>query len=140
MSVWGARKPNTPVGYKELKSSEIIDTQIMDEALKRRTTIVLCLLSAFPRDICRDILRRTSSHIVGLGRSRYARRRRALQIGRCERCYRVYPPVCGSKCDNKTCWPGLSINTNVANHIDHGVTEVIPWISPHRGQFYLRPK
>nr|AAA85904.1 16 kDa protein [Lily symptomless virus] len=140
MSVWGAWKPNTPVGYKELKSSEIIDTQIMDEALKRRTTIVLCLLSAFPRDICRDILRRTSSHIVGLGRSRYASRRRALQIGRCERCYRVYPPVCGSKCDNKTCRPGLSINTNVANYIDHGVTEVIPWISPHRGQFYLRPK
>jgi hypothetical protein len=69
---------------------------------------------------------------VGNGRSRYARRRRARSIGRCERCYRVYPPIIESKCDNRTCVPGISFNIKVANYIRCGVTEVIP----HPGYHY----
>jgi hypothetical protein len=69
---------------------------------------------------------------VGNGRSSYARRRRARSIGRCERCYRVYPPIIESKCDNRTCKPGISFNIKVANYIRCGVTEVIP----HPGYHY----
>nr|CAB57962.1 16kDa protein [Lily latent virus] len=140
MSASGIWRPITLVEFKVQRSSETTDLQTMDEANKRRVTIVLCLLKVFPRDVCNIILRQTSSHVVGFGKSKYARRRRAQQIGRCERCYRIFPPVCGSKCDNKTCRPGISINTNVANFIDHGVTEVRPWITPNRNKFYLRLK
>jgi len=100
--------------------------QTMCEQAKRRTTIVLCLIKYLPRDVCSVILRMTSSHVVGHGKSRYARRRRAKSIGRCERCYRVFPPTYMSKCDNKTCVPGISSNQKVVNYINHGVTEVIP--------------
>lgn len=108
------------------RSSVTIEMQTMSDPMKRRTTIVLCLLKYFPRDVCSVILRRTSSHVVGCGKSRYARRRRAKSIGRCERCYRVFPPTYMSKCDNRTCRPGISSNQRVVNYIEHGVTEVIP--------------
>lgn len=58
---------------------------------------------------------------VGHGTSKYARRRRAISIGRCERCYRVYPPLWFSKkCDNRTCVPGISSNERVVNFIKYG--------------------
>lgn len=98
----------------------------MDSQQKLRVTIVLCLLKYLPRDVCSNILRRTSSHVTGQGKSKYARQRRAKAIGRCVRCYRVTPPTYMSKCDNKTCVPGISYNQKVANYINHGVTEVIP--------------
>lgn len=64
---------------------------------------------------------------VGRGKSTYARRRRAKEIGRCHRCFRVFPGFYyTTRCDNKTCVPGLSSREDVANYIRWGVTEVIP--------------
>ncbi len=64
---------------------------------------------------------------LGGGRSKYARRRRAISIARCHRCYRLWPPtVFTTRCDNKHCVPGISYNVRVAQFIDEGVTEVIP--------------
>nr|AEV23008.1 truncated 13K protein [Potato virus M] len=64
---------------------------------------------------------------LGGGRSKYARRRRAIAAGRCHRCYRLWPPtVFTVKCDNRSCVPGISYNVRVAQQIDEGVTEVIP--------------
>nr|QBL75481.1 NABP [Potato virus M] len=64
---------------------------------------------------------------VGGGRSKYARRRRAVSMGRCYRCYRLWPPtVFTTRCDNKNCVPGISYNVRVAQEIEEGVTEVIP--------------
>ncbi|ACI06094.1 nucleic acid binding protein [Phlox virus M] len=64
---------------------------------------------------------------VGGGRSSYARRRRAESIGRCHRCYRLWPPTAfTTRCDNKTCVPGISFNERVKRYILEGVTEVIP--------------
>lgn len=77
-------------------------------------------------NICLHIFRRSSGLLLGNGKSSYARRRRAKSIGRCERCYRVYPPICNSKCDNRTCRPGMSPNIKVVDYIRCGVTEVIP--------------
>jgi len=76
--------------------------------------------------LCVHIINRSSGLTLGNGKSSYARRRRAKSIGRCERCYRVFPPVCNSKCDNKTCRPGMSQNRKVVDFIRYGVTEVIP--------------
>ncbi|AOO96604.1 nucleic acid binding protein [Ligustrum virus A] len=96
--------------------------------------IVFLLLSvfkkrggSFPLAICVLIYQLAFNKQVGGGTSTYARRRRAVSIGRCHRCYRVYPPpYFGTKCDNKTCAPGLSYNVKVENFIRWGVTEVIP--------------
>nr|ABX10193.1 nucleic acid binding protein [Narcissus common latent virus] len=68
-----------------------------------------------------------SGRPVGGGKSSYARRRRAASIGRCHRCYRLWPPMHSTiRCDNKTCVPGISYNERVAQYIVDGVTEVIP--------------
>nr|AYL40675.1 12 kDa protein [Hop latent virus] len=64
---------------------------------------------------------------VGVGRSSYARRRRAKLVGRCHRCYRLWPPTAfTTRCDNKTCFPGLTYNASIARFIRDGVPEVIP--------------
>ncbi|AKZ66619.1 nucleic acid binding protein [Atractylodes mottle virus] len=98
------------------------------------TRIKMLIIGAFAQHssqvsvpICINIYRRAFVKVVGQGRSTYARKRRALSIGRCHRCYRVYPPLPFSKkCDNRTCVPGISYNVKVANYILWGVTEVIP--------------
>ncbi|AHN84516.1 nucleic acid binding protein [Gaillardia latent virus] len=83
--------------------------------------------SAAPLPIVFSIYVRAFNKRVGNGTSAYARRRRAVSIGRCHRCYRVYPPLWFSKkCDNRTCVPGISFNHKVQNYILWGVTEVIP--------------
>nr|UZP17033.1 ORF5 [Blueberry scorch virus] len=76
--------------------------------------------------VCLHILNKVQPREIGKGQSSYARKRRAKSIGRCERCFRVFPPIGASKCDNRTCVPGISYNEKVANFIRYGVTEVIP--------------
>lgn len=96
--------------------------------------VVFLLLSVFrrhggacPLGICVLIYQLAFNKSVGRGTSSYARRRRAISIGRCHRCFRVYPPpYFGKRCNNKTCVPGLSYNVKVENFIRWGVTEVIP--------------
>nr|AVL25848.1 putative nucleic acid binding protein [Potato virus S] len=94
-----------------------------------RLMTLLCVFRAFGKpnalDVCFEIIARSAGP-VSRGKSSYARKRRAVSIGRCWRCYRVYPPICGSKCNNKTCVPGISPNMKVVNFIHCGVTEVIP--------------
>nr|CAI51665.1 hypothetical protein [Chrysanthemum virus B] len=81
-----------------------------------------------PIHLCVDIYKRAFPRSVNKGRSSYARRRRALELGRCHRCYRVYPPLFPeiSRCDNRTCVPGIAYNSKVRDYILWGVTEVIP--------------
>nr|CAD59391.1 hypothetical 12K protein [Daphne virus S] len=80
-----------------------------------------------PIAICENICRRAFPFCPGSGRSSYARKRRAASIGRCHRCYRVWPPFYyTTKCDNKTCFPCISFNKKVQDYILWGVTEVIP--------------
>lgn len=95
----------------------------------RVVLVILCNNSGvcLPREILDNICVRVTPFYVGRGVSTYARRRRARSIGRCERCYRVYPPLWFSKkCDNRTCVPGISYNVKVHDYIRWGVTEVIP--------------
>ncbi|AAQ19968.1 11 kDa protein [Cole latent virus] len=75
---------------------------------------------------------------INRGRSTYARKRRAAFLGRCHRCYRVWPPISYSRCDNKTCVPGMSYNERVARFIVDGVTEVIPRRN-NRNKLVLNP-
>nr|ASV70528.1 nulceic acid binding protein [Potato virus M] len=64
---------------------------------------------------------------LGGGKSKYARLRRAISAGRCHRCYRLWPPTSfTTRCDNRSCFPGIHYNVRVAQFIDEGVTEVIP--------------
>lgn len=63
---------------------------------------------------------------LNIGTSTYARKRRAKQISRCYRCYRVRPGFYfTTRCDGKTCYPGISTNQKVVDYI-LGVTSVIP--------------
>lgn len=78
-------------------------------------------------DVCYLIIRKTKDHIPGLGKSSYARRRRAAKVGRCHRCYRVTPGFYyTTRCDGKTCVPGISFNEKIETYVRTGVTEVIP--------------
>nr|WAM65120.1 nucleic acid binding protein [Ligustrum virus A] len=116
---------------------------------KHKQAIVFLLLSVFrsrggqfPLGICVLIYQLAFNKQVGGGTSSYARRRRAVSIGRCHRCYRVYPPpYFGKRCDNKTCVPGLSYNVKVENFIRWGVTEVIPHRASKtfRSEFRIKP-
>nr|QQG34558.1 NABP [Tagetes carlavirus 1] len=93
---------------------------------KFKIMIVLCNMFAsrgnsIPIHIVVDIyMRAMFDKRVGHGLSKYARRRRAVAIGRCERCYRVYPGGLSKKCDNRTCVPGISSNEKVVNFIKFG--------------------
>nr|QCI34295.1 11K [Jasmine virus C] len=61
------------------------------------------------------------------GRSTYARRRRARSISRCYRCYRVYPPLSGNtRCNGRTCFPGINYRVDVEEYIKFGVAAAIP--------------
>nr|WBW48286.1 cysteine-rich protein [Chrysanthemum virus R]WBW48292.1 cysteine-rich protein [Chrysanthemum virus R] len=78
-------------------------------------------------DVCYLIIRKTRDYIPGLGKSSYARRRRAAAVGRCPRCYRVTPGFYyTTRCDGKTCVPGISYNEKIETYVRTGVTEVIP--------------
>ncbi|ACL01039.1 nucleic acid binding protein [Kalanchoe latent virus] len=101
--------------------------QTMGETKSWKKAVIFSLYNKLPLCLCVHIMRRASSRCVGTGRSTYARRRRAISIGRCERCYRCYPPICNSKCDNKTCFPGISSNEKIVNFIRYGATTVIPY-------------
>nr|QNQ79561.1 nucleic acid binding protein [Potato virus S] len=82
---------------------------------ERLNMLLLCVYRLghiLPVDVCIKIIS-ASAGPVFRGRSTYSRKRRARSIGRCWRCYRVYPPVCNSKCDNRTCRPGISPNYKV---------------------------
>ncbi|AAZ15111.1 nucleic acid binding protein [Hippeastrum latent virus] len=73
------------------------------------------------------IAKRVGPPLVSTGTSTYARRRRAASIGRCHRCYRVYPPFWWTtRCDNKTCVPGISYKAEVESYVKWGVAEAIP--------------
>nr|UGL76519.1 cysteine-rich protein [Chrysanthemum virus R] len=78
-------------------------------------------------DVCYLIIQKTKDHVPGLGKSSYARRRRAAKVGRCHRCYRVTPGFYyTTRCNGKTCVPGLSSNEKIETYVRTGVTEVIP--------------
>ena len=78
-------------------------------------------------DVCYLIINKTRAHTPGLGKSSYARRRRAAKVGRCHRCYRVTPGFYyTTRCDGKTCVPGISYNEKIETYVRTGVTEVIP--------------
>ncbi|MBB6642075.1 hypothetical protein H7F02_18570 [Proteus mirabilis] len=93
---------------------------------KGQIILLLCAMfasrgNAIPIHIIVHIYKRGFPKLVGKGTSTYAKKRRALSIGRCERCYRVYPPLPFSKkCDNRTCVPGISSNIKVVNFIKFG--------------------
>jgi hypothetical protein len=110
------------------RSFVIIEMQAMEQHDQRRFLALISVCSKFGLSDLSVVLIifNKCPWSVGNGKSRYARRRRARSIGRCERCYRVYPPIMESKCDNRTCKPGISFNIKVANFIRCGVTEVIP--------------
>nr|CAB59208.1 nucleotide binding protein [Potato rough dwarf virus] len=99
-----------------------------NQEIKRLLSVILVCSKFGVLDInlCVRIARMATECRVGGGCSRYAKRRRAKSIGRCERCYRIFPPVCNSKCDNKTCRVGISPNSAVVNFIEFGVAEAIP--------------
>lgn len=111
-----------------LKLCEIIVTQIMPEPKGRRLAALISVFRHFnlPVELCVHIMNKCAGPVAGFGRSSYARRRRARSIGRCQYCYRVFPPICNSKCDNKTCKPGINAKPWVVNYIKFGVTEVRP--------------
>nr|QQP18695.1 nucleic acid binding protein [Soybean carlavirus 1] len=102
--------------------------------MKYRERVLLILINKFvdlggpvPMDVCVNISYRAEVSRVGFGRSSYAKRRRAQAIGRCHRCYRVWPPFYfTTRCDNKTCVPPITYNLKVYAYIQFGVTEVIP--------------
>uniref|UniRef100_A0AAU6WJ03 RNA silencing suppressor n=1 Tax=Pitahaya virus E TaxID=3144105 RepID=A0AAU6WJ03_9VIRU len=103
--------------------------QTMHKQEERRLLTIIQVCYAFgvcDINVCLKIFRLANIRNVGQGKSKYARRRRAKSIGRCERCYRVFPPICNSKCDNKTCVPGMFPNMAVVKFIEEGVTEVMP--------------
>lgn len=117
------------MGFKVQKSSAIIEMRAMDQHDQRRLLALIKVCRSFNLcdvNVCLHIFNKLPHREVGNGRSSYARKRRAKSIGRCERCYRVFPPIGASKCDNRSCRPGISYNLNVANFIWYGVTEVIP--------------
>ncbi|UUB84585.1 nucleic acid-binding protein [Blueberry virus S] len=120
---------STREGFKVLRSFAIIEMQGMDQHDQRRLLALINVCRAFglcDLGVVVCIFNKLPHREVGNGRSSYARKRRAKSIGRCERCYRVYPPIGVSKCNNRTCKPGISYNEKVANFIWYGVTEVIP--------------
>ncbi|QVY19183.1 nucleic acid binding protein [Clivia carlavirus A] len=60
-----------------------------------------------------------------VGLSSYARKRRAKQIGRCPRCFRVVPKFYfTTKCDGVTCVPGISYRLDVEKYIKYGLSEI----------------
>nr|QUP51760.1 nucleic acid-binding protein [Ligustrum necrotic ringspot virus] len=125
----GAWSPRSLADFKEQKLSAITGMPLMEMHEQRRLAALFTVCNYLNKDIralCPEIINRSPGLVLGSGKSSYARRRRAKSIGRCERCYRVYPPICNSKCDNTTCVPGISPNQDVVNYIKHGVTEVIP--------------
>lgn len=74
---------------------------------------------------CVDVINIIVSKLVSesVGASTYARARRAKSIGRCPRCYRCSPGFYfTTKCDSKTCVPGISYNDKVKAFIVDGVT------------------
>ncbi|QNJ34492.1 cysteine-rich protein [Aconite virus A] len=81
------------------------------------------LVSAFKQKVTRvdyDVVNYISSLCVlgKPGRSSYARKRRAKQLARCPRCYRMDFPLSPlSRCDGIHCVPGLSYNSNIARKI-----------------------
>ncbi|QIJ97077.1 Nucleic acid binding protein [Papaya mild mottle associated virus] len=78
--------------------------------------------------LCLRIASLCNKSRLNIGTSTYARKRRAKQIGRCYRCYRVCPGFSfTTRCDGKTCYPGISTNQKVVDYI-LGVTSVIPRI------------
>nr|AMR70498.1 11 kDa protein [Potato virus S] len=86
---------------------------------ERLSMLLMCvnrLGYVLPVEVCVYVIS-LSAGPVSKGRSTYACKRRARSIGRCWRCYRVYPPICNSKCDNKTCRPGISSNLKVVTFI-----------------------
>ncbi len=116
------------MGFKVQKSSAIIEMRAMDQHDQRRLLALIKVCRSFNLydvGVCIHILNKVPPREVGNGCSSYAAKRRAKSIGRCERCYRVFP-IGASKCYNRTCVPGISYNEKVANFIRCGVTEVIP--------------
>nr|ACM41723.1 putative nucleic acid binding protein [Sedum latent virus] len=126
MSVSGTSRRSTRAVFKEQRLFEIIEIRTMDKDVRRKCVAILCLRKFLSTDVCVLIACKISNRVVGCGMSSYARRRRAKSIRRCERCFRIYPPVCNSKCNNRTCKPGLSSNQKVVTYIKYGVTETIP--------------
>lgn len=104
-----------------------MQTMHKQEEKRLFSVIQVCrVFGLYDINVCLKIYRLADVRNVGQGKSKYARRRRAKSIGRCERCYRVYPPICNSRCDNKTCRPSLFPKPAVVKYIEEGVTEVIP--------------
>nr|ALJ56058.1 putative nucleic acid binding protein [American hop latent virus] len=99
--------------------------------MKGARLATLCLVfnklcGTYVMPVCIDIIKRSRAPLLTNGTSKYARRRRAKSVCRCERCYRVFPSLCNGKCDNKTCKPGISYREDIKEFILWGVTEVIP--------------
>jgi len=97
---------------------------------KRLVSLYLCVLKITGLSLmpfCIRACELSRPDVTTNGKSLYARRRRAVKIGRCHRCYRVFPPIGNSKCDNKTCKPGISYNYRVRDYIVNGTSEETPF-------------
>nr|UZG77124.1 nucleic acid-binding protein [Cowpea mild mottle virus] len=92
----------------------------------KRIAVVISLCASklnkdLPFDVCMLIAIKAGPTSLYSGSSSYARRRRAKLIGRCHRCYRVYPGFYfTTRCDNTTCVPGLSYKRWVESFIRFG--------------------
>ncbi|ACA05831.1 11 kDa protein [Potato latent virus] len=60
---------------------------------------------------------------VGMGKSSFARRRRAALLGRCHRCFRT---SMATRCNGVTCYPGIGAKPKIEMFIKYGVSELKP--------------
>nr|ACZ71186.1 11 kDa putative nucleic acid binding protein [Cowpea mild mottle virus]AGZ15236.1 putative nucleic acid binding protein [Cowpea mild mottle virus]QTG11376.1 nucleic acid binding protein [Cowpea mild mottle virus]QTG11377.1 nucleic acid binding protein [Cowpea mild mottle virus]QTG11378.1 nucleic acid binding protein [Cowpea mild mottle virus] len=75
-----------------------------------------------PFELCVLISLKAGPTRLGIGRSSYARKRRAKIIGRCHLCYRVNPKFYFTKrCNGVDCKPGLNYPSWVEDFIRYGV-------------------
>nr|WIW41317.1 putative nucleic acid binding protein [Cowpea mild mottle virus] len=75
-----------------------------------------------PFELCVLISLKAGPTRLGIGRSSYARKRRAKIIGRCHLCYRVNPKFYFTKrCNGVDCKPGLNYRSWVGVFIRYGV-------------------
>ncbi|QED44840.1 NBP [Garlic yellow virus] len=89
-------------------------------ALKR---IVLSVFKQFTKLNVECIVDKIVDLVVqGLpGKSKYAQQRRAIEVGRCVRCFRCKEGFYfTTRCNGVNCVPGLSYNENIARYIREG--------------------
>lgn len=109
---------------------EGIELQLMKRGQEKRLFLLLksfyetCGDVCVPFDVVYNIISLPVVCVNKPGLSSYARKRRALKLGKCFRCYRVLPSLGGlsTKCDSVTCRPGISGNSKAINFIKWGVS------------------